>query len=73
MSVSNPKSSTLTNLASHAMPKLPAKEDAAKMVSEASVTVEEKPKRFDPRVYRPLEVVVSFTIHDIQAHIVKVC
>uniref|UniRef100_A0A1B6DJ95 Bridge-like lipid transfer protein family member 1 C-terminal domain-containing protein n=2 Tax=Clastoptera arizonana TaxID=38151 RepID=A0A1B6DJ95_9HEMI len=30
-------------------------------------------KDFDPRVYRPLEVVVSITMHDIQAHLVKNC
>lgn len=29
-------------------------------------------KDFDPRDYRPLEVVVSITMHDIQAHLVKV-
>lgn len=29
-------------------------------------------KDFDPREYRPLEVVVSITMHDIQAHLVKV-
>lgn len=30
-------------------------------------------KDFDPRLYRPLDVVVSITMHDIQAHLVKVC
>lgn len=49
------------------------KEDTAKSISEVSLTTEEKPKRFDPRLYRPLEVTVSLTIHDIQAHLVKVC
>ncbi|XP_055381705.1 bridge-like lipid transfer protein family member 1 isoform X2 [Condylostylus longicornis] len=34
---------------------------------------DEKQKCFDPRYYRPLEVVVSLTIHDIQAHLVKNC
>lgn len=29
-------------------------------------------KDFDPRVYRPLEVTVSVTMHDIQGHIMKV-
>lgn len=48
------------------------KEDTTKSISEISLTAEEKPKRFDPRLYRPLEVVVSLTIHDIQAHLVKV-
>lgn len=27
---------------------------------------------FDPRIYRPLEVTVSVTMHDIQGHIMKV-
>lgn len=50
-----------------------SKEDHNKSVSESSVTTEEKPKRFDPRQYRPLEVTVTVTIHDIQAHLVKNC
>ncbi|XKL63296.1 hypothetical protein PGB90_005660 [Kerria lacca] len=29
-------------------------------------------KEFDPRLYRPLDVVVSITMHDIQAHLMKV-
>ncbi|XP_069702783.1 bridge-like lipid transfer protein family member 1 isoform X3 [Periplaneta americana] len=32
-----------------------------------------KPKEFDPRQYRPFEVTVSITMHDIQAHLVKNC
>lgn len=50
-----------------------SKEENAKSVSEVSLTAEEKPKRFDPRLYRPLDVIVSLTIHDIQAHLVKNC
>lgn len=49
------------------------KDENAKSVSEVSLTAEEKPKRFDPRLYRPLDVTVSLTIHDIQAHLVKNC
>ncbi|XP_075226335.1 transmembrane protein KIAA1109 homolog tweek [Lycorma delicatula] len=30
-------------------------------------------KNFDPRLFRPLEVTVSITMHDIQAHLVKNC
>lgn len=48
------------------------KEDNTKSISEVSISAEEKPKRFDARLYRPLEVTVSLTIHDIQAHLVKV-
>nr|XP_031841602.1 transmembrane protein KIAA1109 isoform X3 [Nomia melanderi] len=32
-----------------------------------------KSKSFDPRDYRPLEVVVGITMHDIQAHLIKNC
>ena len=31
-----------------------------------------EPKPFDPRLYRPFEVKVQATLHDIQAHLVKV-
>jgi hypothetical protein len=31
-----------------------------------------KQKEFDPRQYRPFEVAVSITMHDIQAHLIKV-
>lgn len=49
-------------------------EDNAKSISEVSVSApEEKPKRFDPRLYRPLDVTVTLTIHDIQAHLLKNC
>lgn len=32
----------------------------------------QKQKEFDPRQYRPFEVAVSITMHDIQAHLIKV-
>ncbi|XP_037884226.1 transmembrane protein KIAA1109 isoform X1 [Glossina fuscipes] len=48
------------------------KDLATKSISEVTVP-EEKQKPFDPRLYRPLEVVVSVIIHDIQAHIMKNC
>lgn len=73
VSTSNVKSSVLPNLTQSILkvPTTSAKDDASKSISEASA-VDEKPKPFDPRLYRPLEVIVSFTIHDVQAHIVKV-
>lgn len=51
------------------------KDDINKSISEApsSVEMEEKPKQFDPRVYRTLDVNVLLTIHDIQAHLMKNC
>lgn len=76
MSIStlNVKSSALPNL-TQSLPKVPvsssAKDETTKSISEASA-IDERPKPFDPRIYRPLEVIVSFTIHDVQAHIVKV-
>ncbi|XP_055837347.1 bridge-like lipid transfer protein family member 1 isoform X6 [Episyrphus balteatus] len=48
------------------------KDVATKSISEVTVP-EEKQKPFDPRLYRPLEVVVSVIIHDIQAHLMKNC
>ncbi|KAI0212656.1 hypothetical protein LSAT2_002397 [Lamellibrachia satsuma] len=36
-------------------------------------SVTTKLETFDPRVYRPLEVKVEVTLHDIQAHLVKNC
>ena len=33
---------------------------------------DKKPGTFDPRHYRPLEVRVQATLHDIQAHLIKV-
>lgn len=33
---------------------------------------DEKKSPFDPRQYRPMDVIVSITMHDIQAHILKV-
>ncbi|KAF7987765.1 hypothetical protein HCN44_003628 [Aphidius gifuensis] len=32
-----------------------------------------KMKNFDPRYYRPIEVTVGITMHDIQAHLIKNC
>ncbi|KAF8784884.1 Transmembrane protein KIAA1109 like protein [Argiope bruennichi] len=40
---------------------------------QSSTTDECDNKEFDPRVYRPLEVTVSVTMHDIQGHIMKCC
>ena len=38
-----------------------------------SCSSEDSPKDdFDPRIYRPLDVCVSITMHDIQGHLVKV-
>lgn len=44
-----------------------------KSVSEVSSGPEETPLAFDSRLYRPFEVTVSLTIHDIQAHVMKNC
>ncbi|KAG4067242.1 hypothetical protein HA402_000233 [Bradysia odoriphaga] len=75
MGTSNTKSNvnSMTQLQTK-IQNLSAKEETAKSISEVSLTTEEKPKiPFDPRLYRPLEVIVSLTIHDIQAHLVKNC
>lgn len=81
MGTSNTKSSSssssgLSGNSAHPQPKfaphLTPKEDTTKSISEISGNPEERPKPFDPRLYRPLDVIVSLTIHDIQAHLVKV-
>lgn len=41
--------------------------------SKSSVDSDKKQTPFDPREYRPLDVIVSVTMHDIQAHIIKNC
>lgn len=71
MGISNSKSS-MSGLSQTKVLQTSTKEDASKSISEISANTEERPKPFDPRLYRPLEVTVSLTIHDIQAHIVKV-
>lgn len=49
----------------------PATENPA--ASSGSLNDETASKKdFDPRSYRPLDVTVSITMHDIQAHLVKV-
>lgn len=74
MGTSNIKSNVnnVSQLQTKIQQSLSTKEETAKSISEISLTTEEKPKTFDPRLYRPLEVIVSLTIHDIQAHLVKV-
>lgn len=48
--------------------------DAQNNSLETSVEDEEaKAKQFDPRDYRPFDVTVGITMHDIQAHLVKNC
>jgi hypothetical protein len=42
--------------------------DSHSVVSEDEMSK----KEFDPRLYRPLDVIVSITMHDIQAHLMKV-
>jgi len=83
MEESNVKHSSRKNLNLHSAAKSQQsqsqnhkeKDDLNKSISEApsSVDMEEKPKRFDSRVYRTLNVNVLLTIHDIQAHLMKNC
>ncbi|XP_055643314.1 bridge-like lipid transfer protein family member 1 isoform X2 [Toxorhynchites rutilus septentrionalis] len=72
MEKSNSKSSSGGGVGSGAK-STSSKDDPNKSLSETSVNIDDKPKRFDPRLYRPLEVTVSVTIHDLQAHIMKNC
>uniref|UniRef100_A0AAG5DBD8 Bridge-like lipid transfer protein family member 1 C-terminal domain-containing protein n=1 Tax=Anopheles atroparvus TaxID=41427 RepID=A0AAG5DBD8_ANOAO len=75
MEHSNSKNGTRSSspLAGGGHGKASSKDDPAKSLSETSLNPDEKPKRFDPRLYRPLEVIVSVTIHDLQAHVMKNC
>ncbi|CAH1776489.1 unnamed protein product [Owenia fusiformis] len=41
--------------------------------THTSSSTNKSTKPFDPRNYRPLEVTVQLTIHDIQAHLIKHC
>lgn len=61
-----------TSIIKDAKDPLSSKDFQNKSTSESSYVCEEKQKPFDPRLYRPLEVIVSLTIHDIQAHLMKV-
>nr|XP_029728397.1 transmembrane protein KIAA1109 homolog isoform X7 [Aedes albopictus] len=72
MENSNSKSSTAGRSGTTAK-STSSKDDPNKSVSETSCNADEKPKRFDPRLYRPLEVIVNVTIHDLQAHVIKNC
>ncbi|XP_039950493.1 transmembrane protein KIAA1109 isoform X2 [Bactrocera tryoni] len=70
----NLKESTSTSTTTNPKDQLLSKEKdiATKSISEVTVP-EEKQRPFDPRLYRPLEVIVSLIIHDIQAHVMKNC
>lgn len=51
-----------------------AQEKSFTLAKDTSISTEDEKKlTFDPRQYRPLDVVVSITMHDIQAHIIKNC
>lgn len=43
-----------------------------KGVEQDSISVTDVKIQVDPREYRPLEVVISITMHDLQAHLIKV-
>ncbi|XP_065078677.1 bridge-like lipid transfer protein family member 1 isoform X6 [Ochlerotatus camptorhynchus] len=73
MENSNAKSSSTGRSGGGGTKSTSSKDDPNKSVSETSVNADEKPKRFDPRLYRPLEVIVNVTIHDLQAHVIKNC
>lgn len=60
--------SNLSNNDSQSASTTTAPVDSSSVVSEDEVSK----KEFDPRLYRPLDVVVSITMHDIQAHLMKV-
>lgn len=74
MEQSNSKTNAQKNQSGTTSKNSHSKDDPTKSVSESpSFDPEEKPKPFDPREYRPLDVTVNLTIHDIQAHLMKNC
>ncbi|CRK93957.1 CLUMA_CG007483, isoform B [Clunio marinus] len=78
MEESNAKSTShkTASAAASAVKSTTVKDDINKSISEAASSIEAEEKQtksFDPRLYRPLDVTVILTIHDIQAHLMKNC
>lgn len=71
--VTKPTSTGLLSALSRAVGRDDGTVLGGKSVSEVSSGAEESPLPFDCRLYRPFEVTVSLTIHDIQAHVMKNC
>jgi len=50
----------------------PKSANTDKVTDQDSSSLSDIKIQVDPREYRPLEVVISITMHDLQAHLIKV-
>jgi len=50
----------------------PKSANTDKIIDQDSCSLSDVKIQVDPREYRPLEVVISITMHDLQAHLIKV-
>jgi len=50
----------------------PKSVNTEKVTDQDSSSLSDVKMQVDPREYRPLEVVISITMHDLQAHLIKV-
>lgn len=50
----------------------PKSANTDKVIEQDSSSLSDIKIQVDPREYRPLEVVISITMHDLQAHLIKV-
>jgi len=50
----------------------PKSANTDKVTDQDSSSLSDVKMQVDPREYRPLEVVISITMHDLQAHLIKV-
>lgn len=46
--------------------------DKITVIEQDNNSISDVKIQVDPREYRPLEVVISITMHDLQAHLIKV-
>jgi len=50
----------------------PKSTNTDKVIDQESSSLSDIKIQVDPREYRPIEVVISITMHDLQAHLIKV-
>lgn len=50
----------------------PKSTNTDKVTEQDNSSLTDVKTQVDPREYRPLEVVISITMHDLQAHLIKV-
>lgn len=50
----------------------PKSTNTDKVIEQDNSSLSDVKIQVDPREYRPIEVVISITMHDLQAHLIKV-